>query len=181
MRASTRPMSGAPTACRCRVAGVVPGPLPEPEPEVDVEVEIGADTVTVVDVPRLDVEVRVTAVLVSEEAVVVVVVVVDFELELEELVVVVLVEVPVKVNLSALPAAEVPPGVVIRTSTLPGAPPGEAAMILVADLTVNDWAAADPNVTLLAPVNPVPVIVTAVAVPAWPLRGLTSVTVGTFA
>ena len=52
----------------------------------------------------------------------------------------------------------VPPAVV--TLTLPDAPVPTTAVILVAELTVNDVAAIPPKLTAVAPVRLVPVIVT---------------------
>ena len=62
-------------------------------------------------------------------------------------------------NWSAAEVAEVPPGVVTVTSTVP-APAGEVAVIEVAELTVKLVALVAPNLTAVAPVKPVPVIVT---------------------
>ena len=62
---------------------------------------------------------------------------------------------------SALEVAEVPPGVVTVTSTVP-VPAGEVAEIEVALLTTTPVAALAPKCTAVAPVNPVPVIVTLV-------------------
>ncbi len=70
-----------------------------------------------------------------------------------------------------------PAGVVTVTSTVP-APAGEVAVIWVSELTVNEVAAVAPNATAVAPVNPVPVIVTEVPPACGPLLGLTLVTVG---
>ena len=56
----------------------------------------------------------------------------------------------------------VPPGVV--TATLPEAPAPTVAVILVALTTVNALAATPPNVTAVAPVKLVPVMVTLVPV-----------------
>ena len=61
-------------------------------------------------------------------------------------------------------AALVPVPAAVVTETLPAtAPPGTDALICVADTTLND-APTPPNVTLLAPLKFVPVIVTAVPV-----------------
>ncbi len=57
--------------------------------------------------------------------------------------------------------ALVPEGVVTVTSTVP-APAGEVAVMLVAQLTVKLVAAVGPKLTALAPVKPVPVMVTEV-------------------
>src|SRR5437588_1369844 len=74
-------------------------------------------------------------------------------------------------NRSALVALDVPPGVVTVMLTVP-VPPGETAVMWVALLTVNDAAAEEPNLTPLAAVNDVPVIVTEVPPPAGPEDGL---------
>ena len=52
-------------------------------------------------------------------------------------------------------------GVVTVTSAIPE-PAGEVAVILISELTVKLVAAVEPNLTAVAPVNPVPVIVTVV-------------------
>ena len=73
--------------------------------------------------------------------------------------------------------AEVPPGVVTVTSTVP-VPDGEVAVTDVALLTMTPVAAVAPKSTAVAPLRLVPVTVTEVP-PAWgPLFGLTAVTVG---
>jgi hypothetical protein len=86
------------------------------------------------------------------------------------------------VNLSAALEAEVPPIVVTVTSTVPADSAGKTAVIDDALTTVYEVAAMDPNMTLLAPMNPVPVIVTEVpvAVPpaVLPVDGEIEVTVG---
>ena len=51
-------------------------------------------------------------------------------------------------------------------------------MIEVAELTVKEVAEVVPNLTAVAPRNPVPVMVTVVPPVAGPLVGLTAVTVG---
>ena len=71
---------------------------------------------------------------------------------------------------------EVPLAVVTLTATVP-LPAGLVAVICVSLSTVN-CAPAEPNETPLAPVKPVPVIVTVVPPAAGPLFGLTLVTVG---
>jgi len=59
------------------------------------------------------------------------------------------------------PANEaIPPGVV--TATAPAAPAPTTAVMLVALTTVNEAAATPPNVTEVAPVKFVPVMVTVV-------------------
>ena len=71
----------------------------------------------------------------------------------------------------------VPPTVVTLTVTAP-VPAGETAVIDVAELTVKLAAAVPPNVTAVAPVNPVPVIVTLVPPVAGPEVGERPVMVG---
>ena len=82
-----------------------------------------------------------------------------------------------KVKRSAEPVALVPLGVVTVTSTIP-LPGGEIALIEVALLTVNEDAAIDPKLTAVAPVKPVPVMVTLVPPAAGPVFGFTPVTDG---
>ena len=53
-----------------------------------------------------------------------------------------------------------PDGVVTTTFRLVPEPAGTTAVILVAELTVIEVAAVPPKVTEVAPVKPVPVIVT---------------------
>jgi hypothetical protein len=57
-------------------------------------------------------------------------------------------------------------------------PGGLVAMIDVAELTVKTEALVEPNLTDVAPVKPVPVIITDVPPAAGPLLGSTLVTVG---
>jgi hypothetical protein len=64
------------------------------------------------------------------------------------------------------------------TSTVPADSAGEVAVIWVPDTTVNVVAERSPNDTAVAPVNPVPVIVTEVPPATGPALGLTPVTVG---
>jgi hypothetical protein len=73
--------------------------------------------------------------------------------------------------------ADVPPGFVTRTSTVP-LPAGDVAVIDVADTIVKLVAAVAPKVTAVAPVNPVPVRVTVVPPVARPDVGEIEVTVG---
>ena len=63
-----------------------------------------------------------------------------------------------------------PPVVVTVTSTVPVAPAGAVAVMLVALLTVNVGALVAPNLTAVAPVRLVPVIVTVVPPVAGPVR-----------
>ena len=74
--------------------------------------------------------------------------------------------------------AEVPPVVVTRTSTVAADSAGEVAVMEVALFTVKLVAATVPNLTALAPVKLVPVMVTAVPPAVLPELGLTPVTVG---
>ena len=71
-----------------------------------------------------------------------------------------------------------PPGVVTRTSTAPAACAGVVAVIWVAEFTVYDVAAVPPNVTEVAPVRSVPVIVTIVPPAVVPEEGLMVDSVG---
>ena len=75
----------------------------------------------------------------------------------------------------------VPPGVVTSTLAVPAAFAGVVAVIVVPLVTVTLVAASAPIVTAVAPVNPVPVIVTAWLPATGPLVGLILVTVGTAA
>lgn len=81
------------------------------------------------------------------------------------------------VNRSAADVAVVPPGVVTVTSTVP-VPAGEVAVMEVAELTVKPVAFVDPNLTALAAVRLVPVIVTDVPPAGRPPAGEIDVTVG---
>jgi hypothetical protein len=84
----------------------------------------------------------------------------------------------VYLNRSAIERALVPPGVVTLTSTVPAAWAGDLMVIRVGETTVLLEPAEPPNLIAVAPVNPVPVIVTSVP-PAWgPLAGDMLVTVG---
>ena len=64
-----------------------------------------------------------------------------------------------------------PPGVTTVTSTTPAAPAGLVAVIWVSELTVKLLAATVPKSTAVAPVKPVPVIVTVVPPAAGPPWG----------
>ena len=79
-------------------------------------------------------------------------------------------------NWSAADVADVPPGVVTLTSTVP-VPAGAVAVIDVAELNVK-LADVAPNVTDVTPVKLVPVIVTLVLPALGPLVGEIDVTVG---
>ena len=82
-------------------------------------------------------------------------------------------------NWSALLVAEVPFGVVTVTSTAPlRLTTGLVAMICVSLLTVKLLAAVEPKAMPVAPLNPVPVMVTLIPPLAGPLVGLIPVTVG---
>src|SRR5580704_11730414 len=81
------------------------------------------------------------------------------------------------VNSSAVDRAAGPAGVTTVTSATP-APAGLTAVIVVAFTTTTPVAAVEPKSTAVAPVNPVPVIVTVVPPADGPLSGLTPVTVG---
>jgi hypothetical protein len=72
----------------------------------------------------------------------------------------------------------VPPAVVTRTLTAPGAPAGVVAVIEVALTTVTPVAAAPPIATEVAPVKFVPVIITEVPPRVDSVAGDTAVTVG---
>ncbi|MEY9227936.1 hypothetical protein ABIF78_000259 [Bradyrhizobium japonicum] len=80
-------------------------------------------------------------------------------------------------NWSAAEVAEVPPGLVTRRSTVP-VPAGDVAVIDVDEWTVTLVAAVAPNVTAVAPVNPVPVTVTTVPPVCGPAVGEIELTVG---
>ena len=80
-------------------------------------------------------------------------------------------------NWSAADVADVPPAVVTLTSTVP-VPAGDVAVIWVAELTVTPVAAVAPKVTAVAPVKPVPVIVTVEPPVCGPAVGESEVTVG---
>jgi hypothetical protein len=77
--------------------------------------------------------------------------------------------------------ALVPPEVVTVMSTGPAEPAGAVAVMELALLIVNDVAVAAPNLTAVAPVKFVPVMVTLVPPAVGPAVGLTLVTVGTAA
>jgi hypothetical protein len=79
---------------------------------------------------------------------------------------------------SALVIADVPPGPVTVTLTVPAACAGEVAVIDVALLTTKLVAAVEPKWTAVAPLKLVPVMVTLVPPLTGPTFGLTAVTVG---
>ena len=71
-----------------------------------------------------------------------------------------------------------PTGVVTTTETVPAACAGVVQVIVVLFTTVTFIAAEPPKVTLLAPINEVPVKVTFVPPVAGPVAGATLVSVG---
>jgi hypothetical protein len=81
------------------------------------------------------------------------------------------------VNWSAGEVADVPPAVVTVMSTVP-VPAGEVAVIEVAELAVKLVALVVPNLTAVAPVRLVPVMVTDVPPAKGPDVGEMAVTVG---
>ena len=81
-------------------------------------------------------------------------------------------------KVSAVLVAEVPAEVVTVTSTEPVDPAGATADSEVAEVTLNEVAAVDPNLTAVAPVKPLPVTVTEVPPLVGPDEGATAVTVG---
>jgi hypothetical protein len=81
-------------------------------------------------------------------------------------------------NLSPATIALVPPGVVTLTSTVPTARAGEVIVRVLSLVTCRLVPGVTPNLTAVAPVNPVPVIVTAVPPATGPLAGEIRVTVG---
>ena len=80
-------------------------------------------------------------------------------------------------NSSAGVVGDVPSGPVTVTSTVP-VPGGEVAVICESESTVMDTAAVPPNWTSVAPVKPLPSIVTVVPPASGPLAGLMPVTAG---
>jgi hypothetical protein len=64
------------------------------------------------------------------------------------------------------------------TSTDPDDPAGDTAVKVVDEVTLNDTAAAEPNLTAVAPLKPLPVTVTEVPPAIGPVFGLTEETVG---
>jgi len=82
------------------------------------------------------------------------------------------------VNLSADEVADVPLGAVTVTATVPAVPAGLVTVIDVALFTVNAVALVLPKVTLVAPVKPLPVIVTEVPPVVDPWLGATFVIMG---
>ena len=80
------------------------------------------------------------------------------------------------VNWSPAVAALAPPLFLTVTSTVPALAAGDTAVIDVELLTVKLLAAVPPKLTPVAPVSPVPVIVTVVPPAAGPWAGETAVT-----
>ncbi len=74
--------------------------------------------------------------------------------------------------------ALVPAGVTTVTSTGPTSCAGEVAVTWVEETTEYAVAGTVPNTTALAPMKPVPVMVTAVVPTAGPVAGVTALTVG---
>ena len=83
-----------------------------------------------------------------------------------------------KVKASEGAVADVPPGVVTVTLTVPSASAGLTAVIFLSLLTANEGAGTVPNSTTDAPVNPEPLIVTEVPPAVDPEVGLMQVTTG---
>jgi hypothetical protein len=82
--------------------------------------------------------------------------------------------------MSASDTADVPAGVTTRTFTgEPAAPEGATAVTCESSTTMNDVAGVNPNNTAVAPVNPVPRIVTDVPPASGPVAGATAATAGT--
>jgi hypothetical protein len=81
------------------------------------------------------------------------------------------------VNWSADATGEVPLGVTTVTSTVPE-PAGDVAVTLVSLFTVIEVAAEVPNMTVLAPLRPEPVMLTTVPPIVGPVLGETPVTTG---
>jgi hypothetical protein len=81
-------------------------------------------------------------------------------------------------NWSCLEGALVPFAVVTVTITIPVVPAGDVATIEFTEFTVKPVASFDPNLTAMAPVKLVPVIVTAVPPAAGPFLGESFLTVG---
>ena len=75
-------------------------------------------------------------------------------------------------------AAFVPSDVVTRTLAVPAAPAGVTAVIVVAETTVTEVAAAPPIVTEVAPVKLAPEMVTLVPPEIAPALGEIDATVG---
>ena len=74
--------------------------------------------------------------------------------------------------------AELPPGVVTVTSTVPATCAGAVTVIEVSEVAVNDVATVPSKLIAVTPSRLVPVIVTVVPPVRVPLPGLTLVTTG---
>ena len=81
-------------------------------------------------------------------------------------------------NSSPAEIAEMPPAVVTLKLTLPAEAAGEIAVISVDDTSMNDVASAAPNLTEVAAVRLVPVIVTSVPPEIRPFVGEIEVMTG---
>ena len=79
---------------------------------------------------------------------------------------------------SAATFAVAPPAVLTLRLTGPAVPAGETAVICVGDTTVNEAASTAPNLTAVAPVRLVPLMVTVVPPATGPRAGATEATVG---
>src|SRR3974390_2654760 len=84
-----------------------------------------------------------------------------------------------KVNWNVVLSAEVPPGLVTVTSSVPGGDNGVTSVIDVSLATVMAVSATPAKLTAVAPVNPVPVIVRLVPPLAGPSVTESHVTRGT--
>ena len=84
----------------------------------------------------------------------------------------------VKINCADELVAEVPPAVVTRTSAVPDRCSGVTAVMLVDEFTVKLVAATPPNVTAVAPVKLVPVMVTVEPPVVVAVPGVTLLTAG---
>ncbi len=84
----------------------------------------------------------------------------------------------VKVNWSEAEVVDVPLGVVTVMSTVAADSAGEVAVIAESEVTVKETAAVLPNFTAVAPVKPLPVMLTTVPPAVLPLFGLTPVILG---
>ncbi len=82
-------------------------------------------------------------------------------------------------NLKSEPAVAVPPAVVTYTVTVTGAWVLVTALMVVGDVTVKLLAVVVPNFTEVAPMKPVPVMVTVVVPEVVPVVGVNEVMVGT--
>src|SRR5579863_9505880 len=86
---------------------------------------------------------------------------------------------PTKVYSSAVTTSDSPPGVVTRTSTVvPAVPAGAIAAIWPSLVTVKPAAGVPPKLTAVAPVNPLPLICTALPLVVGPWLGTRPLTAG---